>query len=77
MASIDPSGAREFLEALIAGFAVLGGIMACYSGHAAYRALADDESPPVVAHGINKGIAEGFEAGVPLAIVALMIMGWS
>jgi len=74
---IDPNGAREFLETLIAGFSVLGGVMAYYSGHAAYRALARDESPPVVAHSINEGIGEGFEAGVPAGIVALMIMGWT
>ena len=77
MAPIDPSGARAFLESLIAGFSVLGGVMACYSGHAACLALAHDESPPAVAHSINKGIAEGFEAGAPLAIVALMITGWT
>lgn len=76
MVEIDPNPARELLEALIASFSVLGGIMACCSGHAAYRALAHNESPPAVAHSINEGIAEGFEAGVPLAIVALMIMGW-
>lgn len=73
MAPIDPSGARAFLESLIAGFSVLGGVMAYYSGHAAYRALARDEAPPVVAHSINEGIGEGFEAG----IMALMIMGWA
>ena len=77
MSSIDPSGTREFLEALIAGFSVLGGVMAYYSGHAAYLALAQDGSPPVVAHSINEGIGEGFEAGIPAAIVALMIMGWT
>lgn len=76
MPLVDPSGAREFLETLIAGFSVLGGVMAYYSGHAAYRALARDESPPVVAHGINEGVGKGFEAGVPAAIMALMIMGW-
>jgi hypothetical protein len=77
MAPVDPSGTREFLEALIAGFAVLGGVMAYYSGHAAYRALAGDESPPAAAHSINEGLGEGFEAGVPAAVMALMIMGWT
>ena len=77
MSPVDPAGTREFLEALIAGFSVLGGIMAYYSGHAAYRALAQDESPFVVAHSINEGIGEGFEVGVPAAIMALMIMGWT
>jgi hypothetical protein len=77
MALIDPSDTREFLETLIAGFSVLGGVMAYYSGHAAYRAIARNESSPVVAHSINKGIGEGFEADVPAAIWALMIMGWT
>ncbi len=77
MTPIDPGAAREFLEALIAGFSVLGGIMAYYSGHAAYQALAQDEAPPAVAHSINEGIGEGFEVGVPAAIMALMIMGWT
>ena len=77
MAPIDPGAAREFLEALIAGFSVLGGIMAYYSGRAAYQAIARDESPPIVAHSINEGIGEGFEVGVPAAVMALMIMGWT
>jgi hypothetical protein len=77
MIPVDPNTAREFLEALIAGFSVLGGVMAYSSGYAAYRTLAHDESPPVVAHNINEGVGEGFEAGMPLAVVALMIMGWT
>lgn len=77
MTPIEPGAAREFLEALIASFSVLGGVMAYYSGNAAYRALARDESPPVVAHRINEGLGAGFEVGVPAAIVALMIMGWT
>lgn len=72
----DPSTTREFLEALIAGFSVLGGVMAYFSGFEAYRALAQNEAPSVVAHSINEGVGEGFEAGVPAAIAALMIMGW-
>lgn len=77
MTPIDPSGTREFLESLIAGFSVLGGVMAYYSGHAAHRAIAHDGSPPAVAHAINEGIGEGFETGTPAAIMTLMIMGWS
>lgn len=72
-----PSATREFLEALIAGFSVLGGIMAYYSGDAACRAIARNESPPVIAHKINEGLGAGFEVGVPAAVVALMIMGWA
>jgi hypothetical protein len=77
MDPLDPAGAREFLEAIIAAFSVLGGAMAYYSGYAAYLALAQNESPASLAHGINQGIGEGFALGVPAAIMALMIMGWS
>lgn len=65
------------MEALIAGFAVLGGLMAYFSGLAAHRALANNESPSLVADHINEGICEGFEVGAPAALAALMIMGWT
>ncbi|HEY5815232.1 MAG TPA: hypothetical protein VIS95_02710 [Solirubrobacterales bacterium] len=77
MTPIDPGIAREFLEALIAGFSVLGGIMAYFSGLEAYRALARNEAPSAVAHSINEGISNGFEIGMPMASLALMIMGWT
>ena len=77
MSLIDPAGAREFLEALVAAFAVLGGLMAYFSGFAARRARANEEPPPSMAHQINEGIAEGFETGAPAAIAALIIMGWT
>lgn len=75
--SVDPGAAREFLEALIAGFSVLGGVMAYFSGFEAYRALARNETPSAVAHSVNEGIGAGFEIGVPMASIALMIMGWT
>jgi hypothetical protein len=77
MAPIDPSGAREFLEAIIAAFSLLGGGMAYFSGHFAARALAQHQPPEVVAQRINEGIGEGFVYGSLPAIVALMIMVWS
>lgn len=77
MIPIEPHDAREFLEAIIAAFSVLGGIMAYFSGYAAYRALILEESPSVITQSINEGIGDGFELGVPAALVALMIMGWS
>ena len=76
MTPIDPGSAREFLEAIVAAFSVLGGVMAYYSGYAAYQALAQDQPPPSLAYGIDQGIGEGFALGVPAAIMALMIMGW-
>jgi hypothetical protein len=39
MISVDAAAIRELLEAVIAGFSVLGGGMACVSGFYAERAL--------------------------------------
>jgi hypothetical protein len=71
---VDPVGIRELLEAVIAGFSVLGGAMACASGFLADRATAERHSPDVVAHRINEGIAQGFRLSWRLSIVALIIM---
>lgn len=76
MTPIDPASAREFLEAIIAAFAVLGGVMAYFSGYAAYQGLAQGQSPSDVDHEINQGIGEGFTFGAPAAILALILMGW-
>lgn len=77
MSAIDPSAARDLLEAFIAALAVLGGVMAYFSGFEAFSALAQDLPPAVVAQRINEGIGQGFEVGTPAAVIALMIMGWS
>jgi hypothetical protein len=77
MVSIDPGTAREFLEGVIAAFAVLGGVMAYFSGFEASKALAEDQPPATVAQCVNEGIGAGFDFGVWAAIVALMIMGWT
>jgi len=77
MAPLDPAGAREFLEAIIAAFSVLGGVMAYFSGYAAYRGLREGSDPSAVAGEINEGPGEGFALGVPSAMLSLMIMGWS
>lgn len=77
MAPIDPAGAREFLETIIAAFAVLGGVMAYFSGYAAYRGLREESMPTNIDDDINQGLGEGFALGVPSAFLALMIMGWS
>lgn len=74
---ISPDVAREFLEALVAGFSVLGGVMAYANGYAANQALARGETPSGATHSINEGISDGFEYGVPAALVAFMIMGWT
>lgn len=77
MDPIDATGAREFLEAIIAAFSVLGGGMAYFSGFAASQALTQGQSPEHVAHRINEGVAEGFELSSPLSIVALIIVVWT
>jgi len=77
MVSIDTGTAKEFLEGVIAAFAVLGGIMAYFSGFEASKALAEDEPPTAVAQRVNEGLAAGFDLGVLAAILALMIMGWT
>ena len=51
--------------------------MAYFSGLEAYRALARKETPSAIAHSINEGVGNGFEIGMPMALLALMIMGWT
>jgi len=50
--------------------------MAYFSGYAAYRSLSEPTLTNV-ADDVNQGLGEGFALGVPSAILALMIMGWS
>lgn len=77
MSPTDPNGTREFLEALISAFSVLGGGMAYLSGYYANQALAQDQSPEHLSRRVNEGLALGFRFGSPLSIVALIIMTWS
>ena len=74
---LDAASARQFLEALIAAFSVLGGLMAYFSGYAASNALGQEQPPENITKSINEGLGVGFEVGVPSATLALMIMGWS
>ncbi|HEX5763044.1 MAG TPA: hypothetical protein VFY04_07975 [Solirubrobacterales bacterium] len=75
MTPVDPSTAREFLEALVAAFSILGGVMAYTSGFAA--TTAQDQSADALAHRINEGIAEGFRWGAGAAVLALIIIVWT
>jgi hypothetical protein len=77
MAPIDAAVAREFVEGVVAGFSVLGGIMAYASGYLAAQALALGMPPEAVAHQINLGIARGFLSGSPPSVAALIIMVWT
>lgn len=76
MSAIDPSAAKDLLEAFIAAFAVLGGVMAYFSGFEAFSALASDQTPDIVTTSVNEGLAQGFAVGVPAGVIALMIMAW-
>lgn len=77
MTPIDAAAAREFLEAVVAGFSVLGGVMAYLSGFSAAQAMAQNQSSEALAHAINEGIGKGFNWGSRSAVVALIIMVWT
>ncbi|HWM63958.1 MAG TPA: hypothetical protein VNP96_08230 [Solirubrobacterales bacterium] len=74
MVPLDLTGLRSFLEALIAGFSVLGGGMAYLSGSYAATALADERSADFVARRVNEGLGEGFTLSRWLSIIAFTIM---
>lgn len=74
MAPVDLSSTREFLEAVIAAFAVLGGVMAYFSGFNAAQALAQGQRPETVAHRVNEGLGLGFEVSSPISVIALVVM---
>jgi len=77
MTPVDANGAREFLEAIIAAFSLLGGGMAYLSGYYAAHALAQDSSPDDLSQAVNEGVGVGFKYASPTSIVALIIMVWS
>lgn len=74
MEPIDVASARAFLEAIIAGFSVLGGGMAYFSGFNAAEAVGQELPPETVAHRINEGIGRGFEIFVPVSVAAFAVM---
>lgn len=77
MVPVDLASLRDLLEALIAGFSVLGGGMAYLSGSYAATALAQEQPADVVARRVNEGIGEGFTLSRGMSIVALTIMAWT
>ena len=77
MFPFDPGSARELLEAAVTAVSILGGAMAYCSGYSASQAMAEGQPPDVLSQRINEGIGEGFMAGWPVAIVALIIGIWT
>ncbi|MDX6652409.1 MAG: hypothetical protein QOG09_1863 [Solirubrobacterales bacterium] len=67
--------ATTILNAAIAGFAVLGGIMATFSGSLAATAYWTGKSREELADSVNEGIALGFTLGAPAAMFALILVG--
>jgi hypothetical protein len=62
------------LDALIAGFSLLGGVMAALSGYFAADLYWATGRIDWVGDQINHGIVIGFTSGLPLATAALMIV---
>lgn len=77
MAPIDADSVRTLLEAIIAGFAVLGGAMAYFSGFEAFVALRRNQSLTIASERINRGLGMGFAVGAPFARMALMMTAWT
>ena len=51
--------------------------MAYLSGYRAAQALAENNPSETVSQRVNEGVGQGFIAGAPLAILALIIELWS
>jgi hypothetical protein len=75
--SLDAGSARELLEAAVTAVSILGGAMAYYSGYSASQAMAEGQPSEILSQRVNEGIGEGFTAGWPVAIVALIIGLWT
>jgi hypothetical protein len=74
VAAMSGPAAYVLLEAVIAAASVLGGLMAFFSGWRASQARASGASPASLQEAINVGIAVGFDRGLGLAILALLIV---
>jgi hypothetical protein len=77
MAPVEAESVRQLLEAVVAGFSVLGGGMAYFSGFYASQALAQRQTPRVVAQRVNEGLAIGFRDASPVSVFAIIIVAWS
>jgi hypothetical protein len=68
---------RELIEAVISAASILGGAMAYCSGFRAAQAKGEGRTPEGLANSVNEGVAEGFQWGLPLAAITLIIVAWS
>lgn len=74
---IGSSEFGELVQSTVTAVSILGGAMAYMSGYHAARALAGGDPPELAAARINEGLGLGFSAGFPLAVLVLIIEGWS
>lgn len=74
MSPLDLGDARAFLDAVIAAFAVLGGVMAYASGFEAARARLARKTPRVIGDHISVGVANGFIVGAAAALITLILV---
>jgi hypothetical protein len=65
---------EDLIEVFIAGAAVLGGVMAFCSGLAAADSALAGDRPRSLADRVNRGLAEGFLIGLPIAAIAATIL---
>jgi len=70
----DATHLPTLLNATVAAFSVLGGVMAAVSGFLAADLYRATGRPDGLGEQINRGIALGFSGGLPLATLALMIV---
>lgn len=76
MLGIGAEEFQELVQSAVTAVSILGGAMAYMSGYNAARALIEDRQPDTLSHAINVGLAEGFIAGMPLALIVTILEIW-
>ena len=74
---LDPESVRELLEVVFAAFAMLGGLMAYYTGLAANRGERRGASPEITTKWIHAGMARGLREAPFWAFITAMILVWT
>lgn len=65
---------RDLVEVVVTAVSILGGFMAFFSGLAAFDFISYAEEPEVLAHRINRGLANGFGFGLPVAVLIATLL---